>query len=264
MAIPGPGPILRLRNVSVRFSGVQALDHVSLDVPPDIVFGIIGPNGAGKTTLLNCISGVIRATRGSSIVYREHELTTIPVHRAAQLGIARTFQNISLLGDQSVRGNILMGLHLAIPYGPLGAFLPGRKVRSAEAAADQRVTEIVDLLRLPRALLDVRLDTLSLGQRKKIEIARAVVRRPNLLLLDEPAGGLNDRETSDLAASLRALRSDLNLSVILIDHDMNLVMDLCDRLCILNFGQKLAEGTPSEVQGNPDVISVYLGRSDAP
>jgi branched-chain amino acid transport system ATP-binding protein len=148
---------------------------------------------------------------------------------------------------------------LALPYGPLSSFFPGRRVRNAEAAAAVKLNDVMDLLNLPRRMLDVRVDSLSLGQQKKVEVARAIVRGPRLLLLDEPAGGLNDRETSDFSASLRGLQRELLLSVVLIDHDMNLVMDICDRLCVLSFGKLIAEGTPAEVQENSDVISVYLG-----
>jgi branched-chain amino acid transport system ATP-binding protein len=250
---------LRLRDVSVRFGGVQALDAIAFDAPPSIIFGIIGPNGAGKTTLFNCISGLLRPMHGASIMFDGIELVRRPVHKVAGLGIGRTFQNISLLREHTVRENILTGLHLALPYGPLSSFFPGRRVRNAEAAAAVKLNDVMDLLNLPRRMLDVRVDSLSLGQQKKVEVARAIVRGPRLLLLDEPAGGLNDRETSDFSASLRGLQRELLLSVVLIDHDMNLVMDICDRLCVLSFGKLIAEGTPAEVQENSDVISVYLG-----
>jgi ABC-type branched-subunit amino acid transport system ATPase component len=256
-------PVLKVSHVSVRFSGVQALDDVCFELPPDVIFAIIGPNGAGKTTLFNCISGLVRPDPQGSIQYRGRELTRLPIHRAAQLGIARTFQNISLMREQSVRDNILAGLHLAIAYGPLAAFWAGPGVRRAEGEARVRVAEIVDILQLPSKILDARADTLSLGQQKKVEIARAVVRRPQLLLLDEPAGGLNDRETRDFALTLKALKADLGLSIVLIDHDMNLVMGLCDRIYVLNLGQKVTEGSPAEVQCNPDVISIYLGQPNA-
>jgi branched-chain amino acid transport system ATP-binding protein len=256
-------PILQFKDVSMRFGGVHALDSVSFDVPSSIIFGIIGPNGAGKTTLFNCISGLIRPTRDASIIFEETELVGRPVHRIAALGIGRTFQNISLLREMSVEENLLAGMHLALPYGPLASFFPTRRVRAAEAAAAIRMNDVMDLLGLPRRMLEARVDSLSLGQQKKIEVARAIVRQPRLLLLDEPAGGLNDRETSDLADSLRSLQQELSLSVVLIDHDMNLVMGLCDRLCVLSFGKLIAEGVPAEIQADPNVVSVYLGGADA-
>ncbi len=258
-----PQPVLRLRDVSMRFGGVKALDAVSFDAPSSIIFGIIGPNGAGKTTLFNCVSGLARPARGASILFGDAELVGKPVHRIAELGIGRTFQNISLLREHTVEENILMGLHLALSYGPLASLLPGRKVREAEASARAKIDETMDLLKLPRRMLDSRVDALSLGQQKKVEVARAIVRKPKLLLLDEPAGGLNDRETADLAQSLRALQEELALSVVLIDHDMNLVMDVCHRICVLSFGQLIAQGTPSDIQASRDVVAVYLGEADA-
>ena len=256
-------PILRLRNVSMRFGGVKALDAVSFDAPSSITFGIIGPNGAGKTTLFNCISGLARPVHGASILLGDVDLVGKPVHRIAALGVGRTFQNISLLGEHTVEENVLMGLHLALPYGPLASLLPGRRVRDAEAAARAKLGKVMDLLKLPRRMLTSRVDALSLGQQKKIEVARAIVREPRLLLLDEPAGGLNDRETADFAQSLRTLQEELSLSVVLIDHDMNLVMDVCHRLCVLSLGHLIAEGSPAEIQANPDVVAVYLGEADA-
>jgi branched-chain amino acid transport system ATP-binding protein len=260
---PITGPVLSLGQVSVRFGGVQALDGVNIDVPTGIVFGIIGPNGAGKTTLFNCISGLIRPSSGSRIAYRGQDIAGMAVHKVARLGIGRTFQNISLLRERSVRENILMGMHLALPYSPLAAFLPGSRVRSLERDAILAVEQSVDLLRLPRGILDKAAGELSLGQQKKIEVARAIVRRPRLLLLDEPAGGLNDRETADFATALRGLQAELHLSVVLIDHDMNLVMDLCQQVSVLSFGRLIAQGSPAEIQRNPEVVSVYLGTADA-
>lgn len=262
--LPVPShPVLQFRNVSVRFGGVQALDAISFDVESAIVFGVIGPNGAGKTTLFNCISGVVLPMPGSEIRYQGTELVGLPVHRISALGICRTFQNISLIREQTVRENLLIGMHLALPYGPLASFFPGRRVRAAEREALSRIGHVIDLLELPRSILEVRVDALSLGQQKKIEVARAIVRRPTLLLLDEPAGGLNDRETFDFSRMLRELQRELGISIVLIDHDMNLVMDLCSKLCVLSFGRLIAQGAPAEVQNNPEVVSVYLGVADA-
>jgi branched-chain amino acid transport system ATP-binding protein len=256
-------PILRFRNVSMRFGGVQALDSISLDVDSTTIYGIIGPNGAGKTTLFNCISGLIRPSPGSEIGYEGRNLVGLPVYRIAAMGVCRTFQNISLIREQTVADNLLIGLHLSLNYGPWAAFFPGRRVRNEEAKARHELDRVVDLLKLPRSILHTRVDALSLGQQKKIEVARAIVRRPKLLLLDEPAGGLNDRETAEFAVMLRELQQELGISVVLIDHDMNLVMDLCSRIAVLSFGRLIAEGAPSEIQSNPEVISVYLGGADA-
>ena len=258
----GPA-ILALSAVSKHFGGVQALDAITFEVAAHTTFGIIGPNGAGKTTLFNCISGMQRPDGGSRIVYRGEDLVGRAVHRIARLGISRTFQNIALIRDQTARQNILTGMHLDLPYSPLAAFFPLARVRGQESAALLRIEEIADLLKLSRPALASRVDALSLGQQKKVEIARAVVRRPELSLLDEPAGGLNDQESEDLAESIRRLRADLDLTIILIDHDMGLVMSLCDRLCVLDFGVMVAIGPPAQIQADPAVISVYLGSADA-
>jgi len=263
MSPPSRHHALQFRNVTVRFGGVQALDAITFDVEGSTIFGIIGPNGAGKTTLFNCVSGVIRPMSGSEILYEGRDLVGLPVHRISALGICRTFQNLSLMREQTVRENLLIGMHLALPYGPLASFFPGRRVRAAEYDAKVQIEHFTDLLKLPRSILDARVDALSLGQQKKIEVARAIVRRPKLLLLDEPAGGLNDRETFDFATMLRELQRELGISIVLIDHDMNLVMDLCSRLCVLSFGRLIAQGMPAEIQDNPEVVSVYLGAADA-
>jgi branched-chain amino acid transport system ATP-binding protein len=263
MGAAASGNVLELRGVSKRFGGVRALTAVTVDVPARTIFGIIGPNGAGKTTLFNCISGLLRPDTGSSICYRGMELVGRAPHRIAQLGISRTFQNIALIRDQSARQNILTGMHLALPYSPLASLFPAPSVRRREAEALLRIAEVADLLQLSDQILRSRVDALSLGQQKKIEVARAVVRRPDLLMLDEPAGGLDDRETEDLIASVRTLHRHFDVSIILIDHDMGLVMALCDRLCVLDFGEMVAEGPPEQIQADPAVISVYLGSADA-
>jgi len=256
-------PILHFDQISVRFGGVVALDGVGFDIARGDTFGIIGPNGAGKTTLFNCISGFIKPEAGGRIDFNGKNLIGRSVHEVAKLGISRSFQNIALMHDLTGRQNILTGLHLRLAYHPLASILPLRRVADAEAQAARQIEKICDLLKISGAVLDTRVDALPLGQQKKIEVARAVVRAPELLLLDEPAGGLNDRETADLIGSLESLRASSELTIVVIDHDMNLVMDLCDQLAVLDFGKLIAIGAAAEVQDDPAVIAVYLGEQDA-
>jgi branched-chain amino acid transport system ATP-binding protein len=252
-------PILAVENLSVRFGGVRALTDIAFEAPAGATSGIIGPNGAGKTTLFNCISGFIRPEPGARVRLDSRDVIGERVDAIARLGIARTFQNISLSRTRTARENILAGLHLSLRYGALAAMLPLPSVRRAEAEADRAVRDVAERVGLTERVLSMEAGALSLGLQKKVEVARALVRKPRLLMLDEPAGGLNDAETADLVDCLRGLRAEPDLSILLIDHDMNLVMPLCDHICVLNFGERVAAGPPAEIQANPDVIACYLG-----
>ena len=254
--------LMRIENLSVRFGGVQALSGIDLTIPAGITFGIIGPNGAGKTTLFNCITGLIRPQPGSRIIYADQNLVGRRVDQIARSGIARTFQNLLLIRKLTVRENILTGLHGSLSYSPLQALFPLRSVRAQEAQGQRMVDEMADLFGFSRGVLDSPIANLSLGMQKKVEVARAVARKPRVLMVDEPAGGLNDAETRDLMESLRRVKQAAGLSMLLIDHDMDLVMTICDRLCVLNFGQQVAEGTPPEIAATEAVIDCYLGARD--
>ncbi len=255
---PGAARLV-VRDVSVRFGGLAALTAVSLEVEPGSTMGLIGPNGAGKTTLFNCISGFVPVARGGIVAIDDADVTGRPIHRVAAAGVARTFQNIALVPEQTVRENLMAGCHLVLRYGPLHALVPGRAVREQEAEAMARVVDVARLLDISSQLLDRRVSTLSLGLQKKIEVGRAIVRRPKLLLLDEPGGGLNDHERASLEESLRTLRRSVPITTVLVDHGMDLVMNLCDRICVLESGRVLAVGTPAEVSARRDVIDSYLG-----
>ncbi|MCO5089664.1 ABC transporter ATP-binding protein [Bosea sp. (in: a-proteobacteria)] len=251
--------ILKVENLSVRFGGVKALTDVALEAKTGETTGIIGPNGAGKTTLFNCISGFIRPAGGARILLDGQDVIGRRVDAIARAGIARTFQNISLSRTRTARENILAGMHLSLGYGALAAMLPLPGVARAEAEAGRAVAAVADRVGIASRVLDMQVGALSLGLQKKVEVARALVRGPRLLMLDEPAGGLNDAETRELMDCLRGLRAEPDLSIVLIDHDMNLVMPLCDHICVLNFGQRVAAGPPAAIQADPAVIACYLG-----
>lgn len=261
MPEPPAAAALQVRDIGVRFGGVVALSNVSLDVVPGTTMGLIGPNGAGKTTLFNCISGFVPPLHGGAVLLDGTDVTGFPIHRMAAAGVARTFQNIALDPEQTVRENIMAGCHLRLRYGPLRALLPLRETRAEEAEAAEAVAEAVRRLGMARHILDARVGSLSLGLQKKVEVARAIVRAPKLLLLDEPGGGLNDHERAALQESLRELRASKAITTVLIDHGMDLVMSLCDRICVLESGRVIAVGTPAEVSARQDVIDLYLGDS---
>ncbi len=249
--------LLSIANASIAFGGVQALNSVSLDVPSGAIVSVIGPNGAGKTTLFNCVTGVYRPEEGS-VRLGENELVGRKPHHIAALGLARTFQNIELFGRMSVLDNVLLGRHLHMVVGPLRAALFGKKVVAEEVAQRRKVEEVLDFLDLQFAR-DRFVMHLPYGVRKKVELARALALEPKLLLLDEPSAGMNAEEKEDLVHVIRDIRDDMGVTIILVEHDMGLVMGISDQVAVLDHGEKIAHGTPSEVTANPEVIRAYLG-----
>ena len=248
---------LRIDRVSVAFGGIQALSEVSFDVEDGQICGLIGPNGAGKSTLFNCLSRLY-PVGGGSIALHGRELTTMPRHRIARLGIGRTFQNLALFKTMSVRENVLIGARCKSRSGFMTTALRLPSVHQAERRAEDLAASLIAFLSL-EDVAGRRVADLPFGSQKRVELARALATEPTLLLLDEPACGLNHAEIDNLATLVRAIRDQFKVTVLLVEHHMGLVMGISDKIVALNFGRKIAEGTPAEVRRHPDVIRAYLG-----
>lgn len=272
--------VLRLDNVTKTFGGLTAVSHVSFEVKEGEIFGIIGPNGAGKTTLFNLITAVYKPTEGKIIFMKtvlaraaKRDNLFLQPYQVAQAGVARTFQNIRLFKKLTVYDNVLTACHRSADYGLAASFLPrhipftkivlpwGRKLVRQEIQIASKTEELLKMMGLWE-YRDMTAANLPYGLQRKLEIARALALEPKLLLLDEPAAGMNPEETHALLGLIREIRDRFHLTVVIIEHHMDLVMNLCDRIYVLNFGQFLAEGVPYEIQNNKDVVEAYLGKED--
>jgi branched-chain amino acid transport system ATP-binding protein len=248
---------LKLENVTIRFGGLTAVSEVNLHIGVGELVGLIGPNGAGKTTIFNLITGVYQPTSGV-ISFAGHPTKNLKPHHLARRGIARTFQNIRLFASMSVFDNVRAATQLHRARGIRDALLRGKSFRHGEEKNSVHVMELLEIFHLGK-FRDEPAKSLSYGDQRRLEIVRALATKPKLLLLDEPAAGMNPTEKTELAKLIRFIRDKFSISILLVEHDMPLVMEICERIAVLDYGIKIAEGSPSEIRKNPKVIAAYLG-----
>jgi len=249
--------LISLKNVNLKFGGVQALKDVSFDIEENSLFAIIGPNGAGKTSILNCINGIYKSTSGSINIF-DKDIVNLQPDEIANMGVSRTFQNIELFENMTTLDNILIGAHRHVNYGPIRSLLFSKKARYEEEKARQITENVIDFLEIEEYRYSYIL-SLPYGIQKRIELARALAMEPKVLLLDEPAAGMNNEETEDIARFILDIHEELGVTVILIDHDMNMVMDIATEVVVMDFGEKLFQGNPKDAAKDQKVIDAYLG-----
>ena len=245
-------------DIVLRFGGVKALSNVTLSVEPGQIYAIIGPNGAGKTSMLNCISGVYKPQQGR-LIFENRDVTNLKPYDIARLGIARAFQNIALFRGMTVLDNLMVGRHIHMRTGVLGGMAFLGRARREEIAHREIVEDIIDFLEI-EAIRQQTVGSLAYGLRKRVEVGRALAMSPRLLLLDEPMAGMNAEEKEDMARFILEINQERGITCVLIEHDMGVVMDISDKVAVLDFGRKIGEGNPEEIKHNPEVIKAYLGQ----
>ena len=256
----GKLPVLDVRNLGIDFGGLTAVDSFNISIGPTEIAGLIGPNGAGKTTIFNLLTSVYQPTRGS-ILINGIDTKGMTTHKVNKLGIARTFQNIRLFTDMTALDNVKVGMHHEIKCSFLSSLLHLPAYHKAEKLANQRAMELLDFMGLGD-VADVKAGSLPYGVQRRLEIVRALASNPSIILLDEPAAGMNPSETAELMHQIRRIRDTFHIAIFLIEHDMNLVMNVCETIAVVNYGRIIAKGTPEQIRENPDVIEAYLGRKE--
>ncbi len=254
-----PPPQMNIERVSLSFGGVKALTDISFNIYPSTIQAIIGPNGAGKTSLLNCISGLYKPRQGRILFEGTHDLVRLAPHRIARLGVARSFQNIELFRHMSVLDNLMLGRHVHMKSGVFSGGLYWGFAQREEIQHREFVEHVIDLLEIQHIRKNT-VGSLAYGLQKRVELGRALAMNPRLLLLDEPMAGMNSEEKEDMARFVLDISEEWRTTIVLIEHDMGVVMDISDRVAVLDFGKLIGEGTPEEIRVNPLVIEAYLGR----